>query len=198
MSLIREINELLSMPDVARFLGFEPDSKGFIKSPFHAEKTASCKLYPEPGRGFYDFSSGTGGDCIRFVSLTQNIDSWTACKMMTDAFNLPVSIENSSLTRQKVQELQRQHEADRKRRILNKKKSVAEMDFLKSTIWTCENLLVSPHIQPMSDLWCWTVEQRNKAIIRANELVGLKTTKEDLRLPKRSENCSGPYERQVS
>lgn len=28
--VIREVNELLSMPDVARFLGFEPDSKGFI------------------------------------------------------------------------------------------------------------------------------------------------------------------------
>lgn len=192
MSLIREVNELLSMPNVARFLGFEPDSKGFIKSPFHAEKTASCKLYPEPGRGFYDFSSGTGGDCIRFVSLTQGVDSWTACKLMTEAFNLPVDLHNDNLTRQKVQELQKQREADRKHRILNKQKTVSEMDSLKSTIRTCENLLASPHIQPMSDLWCWAVEQRNRAIIQANELVGIETRIEDLRLPER------PKEREVS
>lgn len=196
--VIREVNELLSMPDVARFLGFEPDSKGFIKSPFHAEKTASCKLYPEPGRGFYDFSSGTGGDCIRFVSLTQGVDSWTACKLMAEAFNLPISLENSSLTRQKVRELKQQRENDQRRRNLKKHKSVNEMDSLKSTIRTCENLLISPHIEPLSDIWCAAVEQRNKAIVKANELIGIETTKEDLRLPKRSEDCSGSYERQVS
>lgn len=185
MSSIREVNELLSMPNVAQFLGFEPDSKGFIRSPFHEEKTASCKLYPEPGRGFYDFSSGTGGDCIRFVSLTQGVDSWTACKMMTNAFNLPVDLHNDNLTRKKVQELKQQREADQKRKAVGKKKWVAEMDSLKTVIATCEELLKSPHIQPMSDLWCSAVEQRNKAIIRANELVGIETRPEDLRLPKR-------------
>lgn len=183
--VIREVNEFLSMPDVARYLGFEPDSKGFIRSPFHEEKTASCKLYPEPGHGFYDFSSGTGGDCVRFVSLTQNVDSWTACKMVADAFNLPVDLHNDNLTRQKVQELQKQREADRKRRILNKQKTVSEMDSLKSTIQTCEELLTSPHIQPMSDLWCWAVEQRNRAIIWANEMCGIETYAADLRVPER-------------
>lgn len=185
MSSIREVNELLSMPNVAQFLGFEPDSKGFIRSPFHEEKTASCKLYPEPGRGFYDFSSGTGGDCIRFVSLTQGVDSWTACKMMTNAFNLPVDLHNDNLTRQKFQELQRQREADRKRRILNKKKTVSEMDSLKSTIRTCENLLASPHVEPLSDIWCAAVNRRNQAIIKVNKLVGVETFAADLRLPER-------------
>lgn len=196
--VIREVNELLSMPNVARFLGFEPDSKGFIKSPFHAEKTASCKLYPEPGRGFYDFSSGTGGDCIRFVSLTQGVDSWTACKLMAEAFNLPISLENSSLTRQKVRELKQQRENDQRRRNLKKQKSVNEMDSLKSTIRTCENLLISPHIEPLSDIWCAAVEQRNKAIVKANELVCLETTKKDLELPNPSYNYYERHERQVS
>lgn len=198
MSLIREVNELLSMPNVARFLGFEPDSKGFIKSPFHAEKTASCKLYPEPGRGFYDFSSGTGGDCIRFVSLTQGVDSWTACKLMTEAFNLPVDLHNDNLTRQKVQELKQQRENDQRRRNLKKQKSVNEMDSLKSTICICEELLTSTHVEPLSDIWCMAVNQRNKTIIRANELVGLETTKKDLELPNHSYNCYERHERQVS
>jgi hypothetical protein len=190
--VIREVNELLSMPNVARFLGFDPDSKGFIRSPFHKEKTASCKLYSELGRGFYDFSSGTGGDCIRFVSLTQGVDSWTACKLMAEAFNLPISLENSSLTRQKVRELKQQRENDQRRRNLKKQKSVNEMDSLKSTIRICEELLTSTHVEPLSDIWCAAVNRRNMAIIQANEMCGIETLAVDLRLPER------PKEREVS
>lgn len=185
LSLIGQINDMLRMPDVARFLGFEPDKKGFIKSPFHPEKTASCKLYDGLGKGFYDFSSGTSGDCIRFTAITQNIDNWQAAKLMVEAFNLPVDMKNTNLTRQKVQQLKQQREADQKRKAVDQKKWVAEMDSLKTVIATCEDVLTNPHIEPMSDLWCSAVEQRNKSIIRANEMVGVETTPEDLKLPRR-------------
>lgn len=71
-----------------RFLRFEPNRAGFIKSPFKSEKTASCKLYDGLGKGFCDFSTGTSGDCIKFVSMTQGVDNWTAAKMMVEAFQL--------------------------------------------------------------------------------------------------------------
>ena len=105
--------------------------------------------------------------------------------MMTEALNLPVDLHNDNLTRQKVQELKQQRENDQRRRNLKKQKSVNEMDSLKSTIRTCENLLISPHIEPLSDVWRLAVEQRNRAIIRANEMVGVETTPEDLKLPRR-------------
>lgn len=178
------------MPNVAQFLGFEPDSKGFIRSPFHDEKTASCKLYKEPGRGYYDFSAGEGGDCIRFVARTQGMDNWKASRLMIEAFNLPIDMKSTHLTRRKVQKLKQQREADQKRKAVDQKKWVAEMDNLKAIIATCEELLKSPHIQPMSDLWCMAVERRNKAIIRANELVGIETMPEDLKLPKRESEVS--------
>lgn len=190
MNRIKEVNKLLNMPDVARFLGFEPDTKGFIKSPFHPEKTASCKLYDGLGKGFYDFSTGTAGDCIKFVALTQNVDNWTAVKMMIEAFSLPIDTESTHLTKQKVQRLKRDREADQKRKAVTQKKWVAEMDSLKATISTCEKLLTSPHIQPMSELWCMAVERRNKAIIRANELIEIDTMPEDLKLPKRERKVS--------
>lgn len=72
------------------------------------------------------------------------------------------------------------------------------MDNLKATISICENLLVSPRVEPLSDIWCMAVNQRNKTIIRANELVGLETTKKDLELPNHSYNCYERHERQVS
>ena len=185
--LIRKVNELLSMPDVARFLGFEPNSKGFIKSPFHDERTASCKLYSEPGRGYYDFSAGEGGDCVQFAACTQGLNNWEACKLLIEAFNLPVDARNTHLTRKRIQELERQREQEQRRKAVDKKKWVAEMDSLKSTIRACEDILINPHIEPMSDLWCMAVELRNKAIIRANEMIGVETTAEDLKLPKRNE-----------
>lgn len=190
LSLIKNVNSMLRMPEVARFLGYEPNRSGFIKSPFSQEKTASCKLYSGQGKGFCDFSTGTSGDCIKFVSLTQNLDNWQAAKMMVEAFSLPIDMKNTHLTKRKVQEIKQKREADQKRKTVDQKKWVAEMDVLKATISTCEKLLKSPHIQPMSDLWCSAVEQRNKAIIRANELVGIDTMPEDLKLPKRERKVS--------
>lgn len=191
MSLIKEVNDMLRMPDVARFLGYEPNRSGFIKSPFSQEKTASCKLYDGLGKGFYDFSTGTSGDCIKFVAITQNIDNWKSAKMMAETFNLPVDMKNTHLTKRKVQEIKQKREADQKRKAVDQKKWVAEMDSLKTVIATCEDILTNPHIEPMSDLWCSAVEQRNKAIVRANEMVGVETMPEDLRLPRREEGQVG-------
>lgn len=190
MSLIGQVNNMLRMPEVARFLGFEPNRSGFIKSPFSQEKTASCKLYSGQGKGFCDFSTGTSGDCIKFVSLTQNLDNWQAAKMMVEAFSLPIDMKSIHLTRKRVQQLKQQREADQKRKAVDQKKWIAEMDSLKTVIATCEDVLTNPHIEPMSDLWCSAVEQRNKSIIRANEMVGIETTPEDLKLPRRERKVS--------
>lgn len=186
------VNSYLTMPDVARLLGYTPNKAGFIRSPFHDERTPSCKLYNEPGRGYCDFSSGDAGDCIRFTARVLQVNNWEACRYLVDAFHLPINTKNSALTKRKVQELKQQREADRKHRILNKQKTVSEMDSLKSTIRTCENLLINPHIEPLSDVWCLAVEQRNRAIILANEMCGIETFAADLRLPER------PKEREVS
>lgn len=191
MNLIKDVNSMLNMPDVARFLGYEPNRSGFIRSPFSQEKTASCKLYDGLGRGFYDFSTGMSGDCIKFVAITQNIDNWQAAKMMVEAFSLPIDMKNTHLTKRKVQEIKQKREADQKRKAVDQKKWVAEMDSLKTVIATCEDILTNSHIEPMSDLWCSAVEQRNKSIIRANEMIGVETTADDLRLPLRQDVKAG-------
>ena len=122
LSLIKDVNDMLRMPEVARFLRFEPNRAGFIKSPFKSEKTASCKLYDGLGKGFCDFSTGTSGDCIKFVSMTQGVDNWTAAKMMVEAFGLPMDMKNTHLTKRKVQEIKQKREADQKRKAVDQKK----------------------------------------------------------------------------
>ena len=179
------INESLNSQNVAEHFGFVVNANGFCKSPLNkSEKTSSCKIYPG-NRGFYDFSAATGGDTLKFASIALGVDSWQAAQHLIEAFHLPIDTKNSALTRQKVQELKQQREADRKHRILNKQKTVSEMDSLKSTIRTCENLLASPHVEPLSDIWCAAVNRRNQAIIKVNKLVGVETFAADLRLPER-------------
>lgn len=187
------INESLNSQNVAEHFGFVVNANGFCKSPLNkSEKTPSCKIYPG-NRGFYDFSAATGGDTLKFASIALGVDSWQAAQYLIEAFHLPIDTKNSALTRQKVQELRRRREADQRRRNLKKQKSVNEMDSLKSTICICEELLTSTHVEPLSDIWCMAVERRNKAVIQANEMIGVETTAEDLRLPKRNEK-----EREVS
>ena len=179
------INESLNSQDVAEHFDFVVNANGFCKSPLNkSEKTPSCKIYPG-NRGFYDFSAATGGDTLKFASIALGVDSWQAAQYLIETFHLPIDTKNSTLTRQKVQELQRRREADQRRRNLKKQKSVNEMDSLKSTICICEELLTSTHVEPLSDTWCAAVNRRNQAIVKVNKLVGVETFAADLRLPER-------------
>lgn len=61
------IKASLSMRIVAERYGFSPDRSGYIRCPFHDEKTASLKLYDEPGKGFCCFGCNTKGSVIDFT-----------------------------------------------------------------------------------------------------------------------------------
>lgn len=60
----------LPMEEVLARYGIRPNRSGFICCPFHAEKTASCRIYD---RSFYCFGCGVGGDAVAFVSRYENI-----------------------------------------------------------------------------------------------------------------------------
>lgn len=195
--IFKQVNQALTCQQVAECLGFTVNSKGFTHSPINKdEKTPSCKIYPG-SRGFYDFSSAIGGDSLRFASLVLGVDNWQAAQYLIGYFNLNINT-NGGISRTKVEKLKRQREADQLRKVVGKQKWVAEIDNLKATVRICEELLVSSRIEPLSDIWCAAVEQRNKAIVRANELVGLETTRKDLELPNHSYNYYERHERQVS
>lgn len=183
LSLIKDVNDMLRMPGVARFLRFEPNRAGFIKSPFKSEKTASCKLYDGLGKGFCDFSTGTSGDCIKFVSMTQGVDNWTAAKMMVEAFGLPMDMKNTHLTKRKVQEIERKREQEIRAKKVEKNRFVNRVDELKAKIEMYENLLKCEHIPVFSSVWCWCVDLRMKSIVELNEICGLETMSADLKLP---------------
>lgn len=77
----------LPMKTVIRFYGFEPNRSGFIRCPFHAERTPSLKIYPDR---YKCFGCGAGGDVIDFVSRLHNLDPIGAVKRLKEDFRLSI------------------------------------------------------------------------------------------------------------
>ena len=65
-----EIKKAYSMRDILARYGIQPDRVGFIRCPFHKEKTASMKIYQD---SYYCFGCGAHGDVFDFVSEMEDI-----------------------------------------------------------------------------------------------------------------------------
>lgn len=64
-----EIKSRYSMRDIIGRYGFHPNHSGFIPCPFHKEKTASMKIYPD---SYYCFGCGEHGDIFSFIMDMEN------------------------------------------------------------------------------------------------------------------------------
>ena len=60
--------------------GVEVNRKGFAKCPFHSEKTASFRVYPDGT--YHCFGCGAHGDVITFVMNIQNLSFEDACGLL--------------------------------------------------------------------------------------------------------------------
>lgn len=75
------------MERVARFYGFEPNRHGYIRCPFHQERTASLKLYPD-AKGWHCFGCGKGGSAIDFVMALLHLSYPQALMRLDSDFHL--------------------------------------------------------------------------------------------------------------
>lgn len=85
-----EVKARLTMEQVAREYGYTPNRAGFICCPFHAEKTASLKLYD---RTFHCYGCGVGGSVIDFVAKLFSLDPLDAVKRLNEDFNLGLDLD---------------------------------------------------------------------------------------------------------
>lgn len=85
--LAGQIKERLTMDEVARHYGFSPNHSGFMRCPFHREKTASMKVYSDDG-GWHCFGCGKGGSIIDFVMQLYDISFRQACLRLNMDFGL--------------------------------------------------------------------------------------------------------------
>ena len=79
-----------------RLYGYEPDSKGFMRCPFHHDPTPSLKLYDTGSRrGWYCFGCHAGGSVIDFVIKHEACSFPDAVKAIDRHLNLGLlTVEN--------------------------------------------------------------------------------------------------------
>lgn len=83
------IKESLSMVEVAERYGFRPNRAGFVRCPFHAgDNSASLKIYPGKGGGFFCFGCQTSGSVIDFVMRIFDCSFKEAMKRLDCDFDL--------------------------------------------------------------------------------------------------------------
>ena len=86
-----EVKEAVLMEEAVSFYGYEPNRAGFIRCPFHNDRTPSMKIYP---RAFHCFGCGAHGSVIDFVAQLFNLDPLGAVKRLAADFRIDIKLEH--------------------------------------------------------------------------------------------------------
>lgn len=94
MSDLDDLKRRIDIHELAERLGLErPDRNGNYRSPHHPDKSPSVqvggKKYPD---GFFDHSSGIGGDCIDLVEWALGHNTAEAIKWLRDQYGVPATL----------------------------------------------------------------------------------------------------------
>ena len=123
--LAGDIKRLVPMADAAALYGFPPNRAGYICCPFHAEKTGSCKIYPEDG-GWHCFGCGAGGSVIDFVMKLFDLNFQQACLRLNMDFRLGLTRDepDRAARSERLEEMRR--EKQRREKLEAKYRELAE------------------------------------------------------------------------
>ena len=158
-----EIKSQYSMLDILRRYGLQPDRSGFIKCPFHKEKTGSMKIYKD---NYYCYGCGETGDIFTFVMKMDGLSFKDAFISLGGHYE---KAESKNDARHRARDLAL---AERKRekeleRIREMKRSVLhygrEMDGFRTCLKAFE---------PLSDDWFDCLEGYADALIHYDQLRG--------------------------
>lgn len=158
--IFQTVNESLEMLQVARHFGYESNRSGFIHSPFKEERTASCKMYPH---SFCDFSTNTGGDCIKFTSMVLGVNNWEACQYLVQAFSLPISLSGGTDRREEIERQQRERQRQEERKQEFRVALLGEIDSLKRWADIYRTAIDKQLYEPFSDMWGYCINELQKA-----------------------------------
>ncbi len=148
------------MRQVAKHLGYSVNPSGFILSPFAQEKTASCKLYHN---SYYDFSTASGGDIIKFTAAILNINNWEACRYLIQAFSLSISLSGGADRQEEIARRQRERQRQEERRQEFKAALLSEIGNLKCWADIYKTAIEKRLYEPFSDMWSYCINELQKA-----------------------------------
>lgn len=89
-NIFDETRRLVSPLSAALCYGFQPNRSNFIQCPFHAERTASLKLYDN---SWHCFGCGLGGSSIDFTAKLFDLSPLDAVRKMNVDFNLALPLD---------------------------------------------------------------------------------------------------------
>lgn len=95
---IDKVKDSVTMEELVRRYGFEPNIHGYIPCPFHSEKTASLKVWKDH---YKCFGCGLYGDVIDFVQKYEHLSFNDAVATINRDFNLGIPIEGNATLREK-------------------------------------------------------------------------------------------------
>lgn len=97
---VDEIVDRVKMTDIFNQYDFKVDKKGFVKCPFHVEKTASLKAYNQDTK-FHCFGCGKTGSVIDFVMELSNLSLKQAIVRINYDFGLNLPMDEHLTLREK-------------------------------------------------------------------------------------------------
>lgn len=139
-----EIKQTRSMRDVLAAYGLHPNRSGFIRCPFHLEKTPSFKVYKD---SFYCFGCGQAGDVFKFVELMDGV-------AFKDAFlSLGGDYPNQTKKSNFAHKL-RQYHFKQQRKMEEKSRTELDVKKRKNSELIDKYRDVMNAAEPLSDAWC--------------------------------------------
>lgn len=176
-AIFDDIKESLTMRQVAEHFGHKVTKTGFILSPFHVEKTPSCKLYQN---SYYDFATGDGGDLIQFTAAETGANNWQACKYLIEAFNLPFSLSGGIDNREEIERRKREREWQREKEERFMTALYTEIDRLKMWQDIYTRLIEAKIYSPLSEEQAFIVLELQKASYKLDVLCEIEGNKADI------------------
>lgn len=95
MDIASVIRDRLDIKDIVNFYGYQINRSGFIKCPFHSEKTASLKIYSN-GKGWYCYGCHSGGSIIDFAMKLFGLEFKKALIKLDEDFKLNLTSNKMS------------------------------------------------------------------------------------------------------
>lgn len=156
MNYAEEIKAQVSMRQVADLYGLKVNRAGFMRCPFHNEKTASLKVY-EGARGYHCFGCGRTGDVIGFVREMDGATFSEACEKLNNAFHLGLPLYGKPSKRLIEAQAQRAYERRKMRREAETRLRGAETAFWEAydawliSLLTVEKMAPKRQLEALTD-----------------------------------------------
>lgn len=147
MADVKTIKSLITMSDIFRKYGFEVGRNGFLRCPFHHEKTASLKTYKDDTL-WHCFGCGSGGDVITFVMMLFHINFAQAIVRINSDFAL--GLTNEKLDSRTIAKIS--HEKAKKKRELDAYRSEYNKKILEyRRLWHAKLFMIPKSMEKVSD-----------------------------------------------